>query len=113
MLVGPAVELSAAQLGPVVHDQHVGVAALAGDVLEHGDHPLPGSEKSTAMAGHSRVQSSFRLAVRNRRPLARQSSVKSSDQRWLAAIGHQEPASTPPSPRFWRPWRRIASFSSW
>jgi hypothetical protein len=37
----------------------------------------PGSEKSTAMAGHSRVQSSFRLAVRNRRPSARQSSTKS------------------------------------
>jgi hypothetical protein len=34
------------------------------------------------------VQSSLRLAVRNRRPLARQSSVKSKDQRWLAAIGH-------------------------
>ena len=39
------------------------------------------------MAGHSRVQSSFRFAVRNVRPLARVSSVKSSDQRWLAAFG--------------------------
>jgi hypothetical protein len=42
--------------------------------------------------------------------LARQSSVKSSDQRWLAAIGHHEPAITAPSPRFCRPRRRIASF---
>src|SRR3712207_8146274 len=47
-------------------------------------------------AGHSRVQSSLRLAVRNLRPLARQSSVKSKDQRWLAAMGHHEPASMPP-----------------
>ena len=33
-------------------------------------------------------------------------------QRWLAAIGHQEPAITPPSPRFCRPRRRMASLSS-
>src|SRR4051812_17897316 len=30
----------------------------------------PGSEKSATIAGHSRVQSSLRLAVRNLRPLA-------------------------------------------
>jgi hypothetical protein len=30
----------------------------------------PGSEKSTRIAGHSRVQSSLSLAVRNLRPLA-------------------------------------------
>jgi len=52
----------------------------------------PGSEKSTSMAGHSRVRSSLRLAVRNLRPSARASCVKSSDQRRSAAIGHQAPS---------------------
>src|SRR3954454_11808930 len=39
VLVGPAVEITAAQLGSVVHDQHVGIAAFTGNVLEHGGHP--------------------------------------------------------------------------
>src|SRR3712207_4578296 len=39
--VSPAVEIAAAQLRPIIHDQHVRVAALTGDVVEHAGHPLP------------------------------------------------------------------------
>ena len=54
--------------------------------------PMAPQWPTAAMAHHSRVQSSLRLAVRNLRPLASASPVKSSDQRWLAAIGHQLPS---------------------
>src|SRR5215207_3179347 len=40
VLVSPAVEVTTAQLRSIVHNQHVGVAAFAGDVLQHRDHPL-------------------------------------------------------------------------
>src|SRR5918993_685887 len=40
VLMGPAVEITTAEFGPVVHDQHVRVAAVAGDVLEQADHPV-------------------------------------------------------------------------
>ena len=59
-----------------------------------------GREKSTSIAGHSRVQSSFRFAVRNLRPLASASSMKSSDQRWFAMTGHQTPARGSTGSRF-------------
>ena len=52
----------------------------------------PGSDKATSIAGHSRVQSSLRLTVRNLVPLVRPSSVKSRDQRKFAEIGHQAPS---------------------
>jgi hypothetical protein len=40
MVVGPAIEVTTAQLGAVVDHQHVRVAALAGHSLEHADHAL-------------------------------------------------------------------------
>src|SRR3954452_16211633 len=42
VLVGPALEITTAQLGSVVHDQHIGIATYFGDILEHADHPLAG-----------------------------------------------------------------------
>src|SRR5918998_6039514 len=45
VLMGPAVEITTAEFGPVVHDQHVRVAAVAGDVLEHRHHPLAGQRE--------------------------------------------------------------------
>gem|GEM_PF-4650095 len=41
----------------------------------------PGKDRATSIAGHSPVQSSFRLTVENYRPSVRVSMMKSSDPR--------------------------------
>jgi hypothetical protein len=45
MVVCPSVQVATAQLGSIVHDQHVRVAAFAGCRLEHTDHPLAGQRE--------------------------------------------------------------------
>jgi hypothetical protein len=47
----------------------------------------PGSDVSTSIAGHSRVKSSTMFRVRNRRPVAMQSVIKSIDQRPFGRVG--------------------------
>src|ERR1017187_10295528 len=47
----------------------------------------PGSEVSTSISSDSRVQPSIRFRVRNRRPLANVSCVKSIVQTWSGSVG--------------------------
>ncbi len=42
VLMRPPVQVTTAQLGSVVDDEHVRVAAFAGDILKHADQPLAG-----------------------------------------------------------------------
>ena len=48
---------------------------------------MPEIDVSTAVARHSRLKSSITQRIRNRRPSARASDTKSSDQRWLGPWG--------------------------
>src|SRR3712207_4329967 len=45
ILVGPAVELAATELRTIVDHQRVGIAARAGGILKHRDHPLAGQRE--------------------------------------------------------------------
>ena len=101
VLICPVLEIAAGELWAIIDDEDIGIAALAGDVVEHQGDAAPGQRKIDEDRRAFAVQSSFRLAVRNLRPLASVSSVKSIDHRWLAAIGHQWPDIVP-APRFCR-----------
>ena len=45
MVVDPAIEVTTAQLGPVVDHQHVRIASFPGHVVQHRDHTLAGQRE--------------------------------------------------------------------
>lgn len=77
MIIGPTVKGAAPELRAIINGQNIGVARSRATRSNIFTTRELGTDRATSMAGHSRVQSSFRLAVRNLRPLARASMVKS------------------------------------
>ncbi len=93
-----AIKCAASEFRTIV-DKAIRITARSCDAPQHVNDTCARNrqchiDSATSIAGHSRVQPSLRLQLRNSTPLARPSSVKSSGQRWFARIAHHAPSRT-------------------